>query len=251
MRGIVICVDYDDLLAITLVSNMRFFSECLVVTHPRDERTKAVAAAVPGARVLETDAFYRDGAKFNKGAAMEEGFDALLGSNRGIDDWVLVWDADIQLPREMPLIHGGLRPDTLYSANRLILEDPREWRPGFDWSRAKRTTESTFAGFFQLFYSNDQTTGLRERRPWYDPGFAHAGGCDHYFQSLWPVNRKQSLPINVLHLGPRDRNWYGRTTLRLDGAPPPCGPEDMQRLVRARGWDGRQPSGEHVMERIS
>ncbi len=237
MRGICVCVHYDDLLRITLVRNMRHLTECLVVTHPEDAKTLEVVASVPGARAYCTDAFYRDGAKFNKGLAMEEGFDALgRGGPDPYDGWVLIWDADILLP-EVVTHDSGLQRGRLYSANRLILEDPAKWSPQFDWRHADRTREFTFAGFFQLFHTTHQR--IVNKRPWYDVDFTHAGGGDHYFQSLWTDDFKTSLPFNVLHLGPRDANWYGRCTPRLDGEPPPRTNEDMERLLRVKNWGGR------------
>jgi hypothetical protein len=232
VRGIIVCVDYDDLLEITLVRNARHLTEILVVTAPHDERTKAVVSRVPSVRLFETDAFYRNGAKFNKGAAMEEGFDVL-----GREGWILILDADILLPDVLPI--PKLRPDCLYSASRVMLDDPRQWTPDFDWSRAARTRESTFAGYFQLFHTSDPHL---VRRPWYDTTFNHAGGGDEVFQSHWSRKHKIRLPFDVLHLGPRDTNWFGRASCRADGGPSPENAAErlaeMRQYRRTQGWDG-------------
>jgi len=241
IRGIVICVDYDDLLKITLEQNMRFMDECVVVTSLADERTRALVqdtASRYNVRLHQTDAFYRYGAKFNKGLAMEEGFDVL-----GRHGWIVVWDADTLFPDDMPvwqLIQSGrLRGDTLYGPNRLLLDDPRLWTPDFDWSRAHDTWDGVFAGYFQLFEATDPHLG---QLPWYDVTFTHAGGGDGAFQARWPDNKKERLPFKVLHLGPRDTNWCGRISVRADGETLPSTAAESGEAMRAflsyKGWRG-------------
>jgi len=243
VKGITICVGYDDLLEITLVRNMRHLSECVVVTHPDDQRTKDVVSKVPGAKVFETDAFYRHGAKFNKGLAMEEGFDAL-----GRDGWIIVFDADTLLPERLSL--HRLNQSTLYSARRLVLQDPLSWTPSFEWSQLSPIKDVCFAGYFHLFHADDSHI---KKRPWYDVTFTHAGGGDGYFQSRWTPAEKVYLPFYVLHLGPHDTNWCGRISPRRDGAiidKLADHDKDMRLLVRTKGWRGERPSpgefNEHV-----
>ena len=208
--GIVICVNYDDLLQLTLPSNMKHLSKCLVVTSTDDDKTYEFAKTIPNVSVLRTNAFTRYGAKFNKGLAMEEGFRILNSKN-----WVLIWDADTLFPDHMPT--GRLDSNCLYGPPRLILSDPKTFNPANPadaWLRAERTHDKEFPGYFQLF--NMTCPYLWNKPFWYDPTFTHAGGGDAYFQSLWPSRYKRRLRFNVLHLGPRDKNWYGRVTDRLD-----------------------------------
>ncbi len=42
VKGIVVCVEYDDLLTITLPRNARHLTEIVVVTSPTDLRTQQV-----------------------------------------------------------------------------------------------------------------------------------------------------------------------------------------------------------------
>lgn len=235
MKSLTVCVGYDDLLDITLPRNAHHFTECLVITTPDDERTHRVVKSVPNARLLTTDAFYQHSAKFNKGLAVEEGFDAL-----GRDGWLCVWDADIIMPSSMNL--GGLCPSMLYSAQRLILKNVQDWSPGLDWARADSIRDVVFAGYFHVFHANDVHL---KRRPWYDVTFAHAGGGDGYFQSRWTPVEKVYLPFKVLHLGPPDTNWCGRITRRVDGSVHPnveTHKRDMRNFLATKGW--RQVDGE-------
>lgn len=236
MTGIVVCVGYDDLLALTLRPNVRHLSRCVVVTAPADAATRKIAESVPDCRVHVTDAFYRRGATFNKGAAVEEVFDAAGRERMG---WTLIWDADVLLPARLPDVRG-LDPAKLYGAVRRMFEDvtaPVPPEPA--WRELPVSREWGYPGYFHLFHGSAPV--LRGTRPWYDPSFRHAGGGDGYFQSLWSESQKEHLPVEVLHFGPRDTNWCGRVSPRADGGPVP-GAESaaaaMDRLVRRREPDG-------------
>lgn len=221
-RGICVCVDYADLLAITLHRNARHLEEIFVVTHPRDEATKAVVSNVVNAKLFETDAFYRHGASFNKGLAIEEGF-----AHMGREGWILILDADTLLPDSFWL--PALNPHRLYGARRRMLEDVSKWRPGLDWRQLPISADRVIAGYFQLFHASNT---FISKLPWYDVTFQHAGGCDGYFQERFPLGFQTWLAPQVLHLGPRDTNWFGRVGAngRTD--------KMMKQFLAQKGWKG-------------
>lgn len=217
MKSIVICVEYDDFLSITLPINMSHFEHTLVVTAPHDTRTRTLVSNLQskGSQVsyIETHAFYRNGAHFNKGAAMEEGFNVLRPR-----DWVVIWDADIIMPfRWLDLF--GPEIGNLYVPRRKMHKDISQ---AFIWDCRNLqdcvTTEKDFAGYFQLFHIDDPHLGPH---PWYGIDWTHAGGCDTEFNQHWPVENKIRPPFTVLHLGEDYTNWHGRITPRLDGIPLP------------------------------
>lgn len=249
-KGIVTCVDYADLLALTLPSNMEHMAECLVITASRDTETQRLCASIPGVKLYVTDDFFKDGASFNKGRCIEAGFDVI-----GRDGWILIWDADIMFPHpnEIPKPLVQLQPDILYGAPRRIVQNPLKWDPAAPWNVfPRRNDNKRVIGYFQLF--NAASRFLRDRRPWYDQTFTHAGGGDGYFESLTPRQHQCLLPFDVLHLGPCDANWFGRSTPRLDGSVPERSAELqalMHRYHRFKGWCGYRPSGEAFVERIS
>jgi len=127
MNAICVCVEYEDLLAITLPRALRHFQRVLVVTSHADAATGGVVAANPPAEIFRTSAFTRGGAAFNKGAAIEEGLDQL--GRRG---WICLLDADIVLPEQIDW--RLLRVGFLHVPWRRILEDPRGYSPELDWS---------------------------------------------------------------------------------------------------------------------
>ena len=224
VKGIVVCVDYDDYLAITLPRNARHLTNVLVVTSPEDVRTQAVVKSVPSARCFVTDAFTRGGKRFNKGAAMEEGFDAI-----GRDGWTLIHDADTLLPDSVTF--DDLDPTMIYGAPRRLcdLQSPPHESA---WKRFPISRETGLPGYFQLFHGS----AIRNVRPWYDVNSNHAGIGDARFHGHWTTDRKKWLPMEVLHLGPRDVNWFGRASARLDGLPTKLTPTDAESLFRSSGW---------------
>jgi glycosyltransferase involved in cell wall biosynthesis len=239
VRAILVCVNYDDILSVTLKANARHFEKVLVVSSPYDTNTAAVVHSTPNAELFTTDAFYRSGAVFNKGAALEEGFDVL-----GRSGWICVLDADILLPDFMDL--RRIQKGFLYSPYRRILRDISQWQDGFEWDHLPRHKEIEWAGYFQLFHADDPAIS---RRPWYAVDWAHAGGCDSDFQFRWPRRNRVRLPFDVLHIGEDGKNWCGRATHRMDGTLPPdaaARAEQLSKFLAGRGPDGRNYESEKV-----
>ena len=201
IRGITISVSppYAELLRVTLWANMRHLTSCLVVTEPGDPSIE-VARSVPGVEVLETTAFRDYGAAFNKGWAMQQGFEHM-----GQHGWIWVWDSDVILPDSIPL--DRLHPNKIHGMPRRILDDPKRWHPGFDWNQAKRQHDGAPIGYSQLFHAD--APALRGKRPWYDVSFPHAGGGDAAFLAHFAGGDRVMLRCECLHLGKCDVNWHG------------------------------------------
>lgn len=199
MKAITVCVDYADRLSLTLPWNFVHFQEVLVITSPGDAETEGVVKSVPNARLYRTDAFYRNGADFNKGLAIEEGFDVL-----GRDGWICHLDADVALPRRMDL--PELDPQRLYLCRRR-LADTVTVVPA-DWGEYEiQEEELHHPGYFQLFHSDAR---VLQNRPWYPVDWRHAGGSDTEFNEKWAGRQRVCLPFEVLHLGRPFQNWCGR-----------------------------------------
>ncbi len=119
IEALVICVDYADYLAETLPCLLKQVERVVVVTSLDDERTAEVVARHDRVELVRTDAFYRNGDIFNKGAAINEGLQRLA-----LNSWTLLMDADtaildaIQLPADRQAIYG---------ARRLRVCGPMQW----------------------------------------------------------------------------------------------------------------------------
>lgn len=232
MRAALVSVDYADLLAVTLPYNRHHFDSVLVVTSPTDTKTADVALA-NGAIVYRTDAFYRNGAAFNKWLAFEEGLDFY-----GRHGWLCLMDADVLWPREAPL--PPLQQGFLYGALRYMMTDVHLPIPPEDqWAQFPiHRNVNEWAGYTQVFHTDDPVLG---RPPWHETDWKHAGGADSFFQAKWHPSRRVRFPWNVLHLGIAGQNWYGRATEYLDGTRP----QDyaQKREMVARIWRERKQRG--------
>ena len=248
IKALTVCVGYDDFLRLSLPRILPHVSQFLVITSSADKRTQDLVTEFSDkVKVYVTDVFYEQGASFNKGAAIEQGFDAL-----GRDGWFLVMDADIVVPARLPQL--SLRPGYLYSSARRILSDVAGLTDvsTIDQESLPLRKECSHYGYFQLFHSSDP---LMRRRPWYDVDWMHAGGCDATFRKRWPKHKRIKLPFEVVHLGDPDRNWFGRVVPRIDNQEQDAEADEraakLTALHRKYGWCGQAKTGEAVTERLA
>ena len=214
INSIVVCVEYDDFLAVTLPKNKHHFDRTLVVTTWTDQKTQEVAAQ-NNCECFNTTAFHEKGAVFNKGAALEKGFDVL-----GRVGWICVWDADIIMPHVMAI--QNLQKDCLHVPFRCLVNKPEDYLQ----YELEKTWEDLpvpvllheFSGYFHLFHASVMDP------PWYSANWIHAGKYDSLFTQEFYRNRRKRLPFKVLHLGPKGiipksdfgTNWLGRVSPRID-----------------------------------
>lgn len=224
MKAILVCVDYSDFLAITLPYNRHHFEEVMVVTAPNDQKTLQIAVANE-ASVFVTDAFYNDGADFNKWLALEKGLDRL-----GRDGLICLMDADVLWPKHIDK-KFAYQKGCLYTPKRRMFEDLKQPIPKEPyWKQYPlHPQQREFAGYTQIFHADDLVLGPA---PWHQTNWKHAGGADSFFQQKWAEENKIRPPFEVLHLGEAGVNWCGRTTPFLDGSIPPNQEEKRQQLQR-------------------
>ena len=205
MNAITVCVEYHDFLARTLPSNAGHFEQVLVITTAQDHKTQEVVREVKNASCFTTNAFYRDGCEFNKGAAIEDAIDFL-----GREGWIALIDADTLLPRATSF--KAITPGNLYLAQRRLCPSLDKFR----FHRVKRKSEWPISeeclylgGYFQLFHACDPVLA---QKPWYPTGWRHAGGPGPEFIEKWAPGRRHYFPWHVTHIGPPRENWFGRVT---------------------------------------
>lgn len=237
MRAILVCVDYADLLAITLPWNRHHFTEVMVVTSPDDTATCRVADDCD-ARILTTNAFYDDGAVFNKFKAMEYGLDAM-----GRHGLLAILDADILWPDDIGS-HDQFKMGRLYTPYRRMMLNPADWHPFTNWTEHEVKTETEHAGYTQIFHAEDSV--LDRTGPWHETNWRHAGGADSFFQMRWPASLRRRPSWKCLHLGEPGKNWCGRSTPYLDGS---IHPEAYERRAKLHEFmSGRKPGDKSMFD---
>lgn len=214
IEGVTISVNCAHMLAISLENNMRHFSRTLVITTPTDTETQEVCKKY-GADALLTDAFYREGAKFDKGWAHEQSL-KYINHNQ----WVLFFDADIVLhyafkyfisryPLDIDVMYGC---DRIYVTRQEHIDLMRKGRlhgpfDSGDWG----------FGFFQLFHMENRwfrgkpvkcpSIPLKDRpfgEPMDDYFFREQFGSGHMFIDgtwHWDTNFQKKLPMPCFHMG--------------------------------------------------
>lgn len=211
LRAVTVCVDYGDLLEVTLDWNLHHFAEVLVITTSTDTRTIAAAKNYsPKVEIHTTDAFYANGAYFNKWAALEEGLTSF-----GRKGWIALIDADILWPKQ---ITPNYAFGNLYSPRRRMqLDISMPYPPEHRWHTLPIYGDYQWAGYTQIFHADDP---VLPDPPWHELDWLHAGGADSAFQNLWPETNKIRPDWQVVHLGLPGRNWCGRATKYRDGTIP-------------------------------
>ncbi len=216
LRMITVCVEYADLLSLTLPYNKHHFKDILVVTSWKDKQTQQLCLEL-GVRVFETDLFYRDGARFNKWLALETALDFY-----GREGWIYLMDADVLWPQDLKGALDKITPGFLYTPRRRMfptiprnaLEIPNE----HIWNHYPlHRNDGEFAGYSQIFHASDPALGSA---PWHELDWKHAGACDSWFQQKWKPQNKIRPNFEVLHLGEAGVNWMGRSTPFADGTLP-------------------------------
>jgi hypothetical protein len=238
IEAVTVCVDYADFLEVTLPSLISAVDDLVVVTSPRDARTRELCSR-SGVRVACTDTMFSNGRRFSLGAAINAGLSCLP-----LSDWALVVDADIVLPRTFhkTVQHARLDPAKLYGADRVHCRGRAAWdqyctadRKALEWEvqslrdfpmGARIRFPDRFCldlagyapcGYFQLW--NAGATGYRDY-PADERGTAE--GSDLLFSSRFPRNYRELIPeIVCIQLetdqtgDPVGVNWAGRRTLEF------------------------------------
>lgn len=219
---VTVCRGFDDLLEATIARNIAQADTLIIVTDHADKRTQTVARN-RGALCVQTDLFRKNGRSFNKGAAINAGFDYFQ-----YHGWRLHLDADILLPssfRRMLFNHSHLERHCIYGADRVNVIGPKAIKASLatDWQHKYRLLlkpgpgEQAHrlicslrgylpCGYFQLWHSMCQ-------KP-YPYSLGTAAHDDMMFAASWPESNRRLLPGAVVyHLCPSPprvgQNWEG------------------------------------------
>ena len=237
-----VCVDYADFLTWFLLHNAKTFDRLVVVTSTTDRAT-ADLCEHHHVECVKTDAFYKGGIAFDKGAGINAGLERLSQ-----DGWVLHMDSDIMLPpRTKQLLQAAnLDPTMVYGIDRMMCRSFSDWltfveKPEVQHSLNAFVQASAFPigtrvaamdegadgyvpiGFFQLWHPG--ASGVHAY-----PQHSDAGRGDFRFGRSWPRAKRALIPEIVgIHLESETcdmaTNWRGRKTR-------PFGPEPRRYSTR-------------------
>ncbi len=170
-----------------------------------------------------TDAFYRNGATFNKGLALSEGLNAL----KSICDpeWVCVMDADTFVPPDWRAQIKALNLDReyLYGARRVLLptwaDYERLWTDDLDTFTCP---EGYGFGWLQLFHWQSEAFQTLLASGALYPSGRDCTEVDWQFRNAFgdfevpytvPRGKLAELPFRVFNLGKDGENHRGRVSV--------------------------------------
>ncbi len=222
---VIVSINYSDILAYTLPNNRQLFNKVVVVTDTKDKDTKRLCD-IYGVKCVQTDIFYENGNKIDKGAGITEGLKYL-----DMDGYVMQLDADIWIhPYSFKLLRSlKLNPQFLYGCDRIMIESFKDWSDFIqmpdiykenwliDLSRYTIGSRISFnhtgdnwhvLGFFQMW--NPKTSGV-----YCYPSNNDVSQSDLIFSSSWHRSWRVLLPeVVVVHLeegkSATGKNWLGR-----------------------------------------
>src|SRR5438067_715453 len=227
LEAVTAWVGFDDVLDVALAHNHPHLDTMIVVASHSDRATQKVARK-HGAICVQTDLFKKNGRGFNKGAAINVGFDRFQ-----YHGWRLHLDADILLPdnfRRVLFNHTHLDTNSIHGADRVdvigldelqTLKTRLNTEPQHSWScfldpAHNRPLSPRYIdplrgyvpiGFFQLWHASTH-------KP-YPYSLGTAAHDDVMFAALWPHSHRRHLPTVVCyHLCARQpslgENWDGK-----------------------------------------
>lgn len=226
------CVGFDDMLDVSLTKNHCHSDTYIVVTSHADKKTQKVARK-HGAICVVTDLWKKNGRNFNKGAAINAGFDYFQWHG-----WRLHLDSDIVLPDNFKRIlfnHTHLERGCIYGCDRMNVIGPEEIGNFLGTEKRQHTSRLLMGathggmghrlvcslrdylpcGFFQLWHASCQ-------KP-YPFSLGTAARDDMMFSASWPTSGRRHLPsVIVYHLCGSmpyvSQNWDGKRRIaRIDG----------------------------------
>ena len=186
-------VDYADRLAQSLSLWRNGLDSVTVVTSPKDKETVYLCTQRGGVSMVLTDAFYLNGAKFNKAAGLNRGLAYMARNDFGEDDWLLQFDPDVIPPAHWRMLVNRIKPEpaNIYGAKRTD-------------ETGQEINDKVPVGFFMLFHVGSMQAMS------FDESFTHAASYDSEFVERWPHENWKVLDLTLQHIGPTGTNWFGK-----------------------------------------
>jgi len=238
LQAVTVSVNYSDFLVHMLEENAHLFDKWVIVTNHKDKATKELCDKYKNVACVQTDSFYKDGAKFNKFAGINDGL--VFVDN---DAWVLFIDSDIILHplTKRVLENVDLDKKFIYGIDRVNCVGRELWEDHkFKRNLLINNWLLTNAGFplgARLVHYYGYENGDGKFAGWNPLGFfqlAHrsafdkypqnsvgADHCDLVFARQWPRKYRMLIPeLLAIHLESKftikGNNWLGRISLPFE-----------------------------------
>ncbi len=239
IEAVTVCVGYDDLLQTVAPYNIPHLDRWLIVTHPKDEKTREVCRRFSLECLLTEEGGDGSDGDFKKGRMIERSLQHLSA-----DGWRLHLDADIVLPNRFThlLESADLKKETVYGVDRIMVRSYEDWvklqnsgfltaphdyhcrvniPDGYSIGTRWATLHTGWCpiGFFQLWHSStDEWRGVRIKP--YPQNHNTACRTDVQHSLQWDRKKRELIPeFLVVHLEseqcPKGTNWNGRKTKRF------------------------------------
>jgi len=239
IEAIIVCVNYYDFLEITLQKNAKHFDNIIVLSSEKDLLTQQVCSKYQNCFLVKTDAFYYKNAFFNKGLAIDVGFQFLK-----FKDWIINLDADIVLHENFRIdfFKEAIDINSSYSTRRYDIPTFNEW---LDIQKDPKALNKKllyrgigYGNFFCFNYNSEVFQNLLNQTSCpYPAWFPHVAESDWIFRNYWsdwiydpklnddpnqhnienkdrPLNPNllKELSFKIIHLGETGKNEKGRVT---------------------------------------
>jgi len=192
---IIVSVNYNDYLSITLKENKKLFKNITVITSKNDFKCQKICDELEVSFII-CDDILKDGV-LNKSIGINKGINSLKNP-----DWILILDADIIVNNNIDIYNLDYK--TLYTNSRWIIEDINDYnnyKVGNKLLSEFIFEKNKGIGFFQLFNYK-----FKKRYPDSDGGrYSESTWSDLVFKKKF--NQINSLNLEVIHLGRPYQKW--------------------------------------------
>ena len=203
---IIVSVNYNDYLLVSLSHNIKIFENITVVTSSDDLMCQKICEKF-GVNCIITDVMYENGAKFNKGKAINKGIESIIEP-----DFILLLDADIIVNDKIKL--ENIIDDNFYISDRWLCKDYNSYKRFKDGEitieNIGKCENNKGLGFFQLFNINNNVIDKNKVFP---ENSNDAAWSDLMFRDKF--TKRQTIENDIIHLGDPYMNWNGRRTSRF------------------------------------
>lgn len=192
---IIVSVNYNKYLPLTLENNTKIFDNITVVTSKDDIECQIICKRF-NVNCIICENIVENGL-INKSLGLNSGIKSLLKK-----DWILILDADIIVNSKIDI--NELNKSNLYTSSRYIIEDLdlyKEYKSGNKNLSEFKFESDKGIGFFQLF-------NFKMKKSYPDSNYGR------YSESTWSdvifkkkFNKIESLDIETIHLGKPYQKW--------------------------------------------